>query len=64
MDVLVKMHVMEKIEGWMEKFAAEGRLDKASEYKQCWEKLMNIFQRIQEILPEDAVDNWRFSKDI
>lgn len=62
MDVLVKMHVMEKIEGWMEKFAAEGRLDKASEYKQCWEKLMNIFQRIQEILPEEQLTIGGFRK--
>ena len=51
-----------KIDEFSIKFASEGILDKADEYRQVWNIVMDVFSQIVEVLGEERMGTERFSE--
>ncbi len=52
----------EKVEELSRKFADDGFLDKANEYRQVWNTVMDVFSQIVEVLGDEILGTERFSE--
>ena len=61
-DMLCEAGVDKRIETLSMKFASEGLLDRAAEYRQVWNIVMDVFSQIVEVLGEEKMGTERFSE--
>lgn len=52
---LETLHAAEQLEEWAEDAAAEGNLNRAGEYRQIWQLVMDVLQKAEEILGEERM---------
>ena len=60
-DLLCETGAAKRIEELSEMFADTGMLDRANEYRQVWNTVMDVFTQIVEVLGEETVGTERFS---
>ena len=61
-ELLCDTGAAEKIEELSRKFADNGQLDKANEYRQVWNIVMNVFSQIVDVLGEETLGTERFTE--
>lgn len=61
-DLLCETGTDKKIEELSQIFLDEGQLDKANEYRQVWNMVMEVFSQIVEVLGEESIGTERFSE--
>ncbi len=61
-DLLVETGADKRIEELSQGFLEDGRLDKANEYRQVWNTVMEVFSQIVEVLGEETIGTDRFSE--
>lgn len=60
-ELLCETGAAKRIEELSQKFADAGMLDRANEYRQVWNTVMNVFTQIVEVLGDETVGTERFS---
>lgn len=61
-EFLCAIGVPERIEGSIETFRAEGKLDLANEYSQVWNTVMEVFDQVVEVMGEETLGIEKFSQ--
>ena len=61
-DLLCETGTDRKIEELSQIFLDAGQLDKANEYRQVWNMVMEVFSQIVEVLGEESIGTERFSE--
>ncbi|NJD02171.1 MAG: helicase-exonuclease AddAB subunit AddB, partial [Ruminiclostridium sp.] len=61
-ELLCSIGVPVRIDGLVKDFTASGELDKANEYRQVWNIVMEAFSQVVEISGDDALGIGRFSE--
>jgi len=61
-ELLVDTGADRRIEELSQSFLEAGRLDKANEYRQVWNMVMEVFSQIVEVLGEETLGTERFSE--
>lgn len=61
-ELLYETGADKKIDELSMKFASEGLLDKAGEYRQVWNIVMDVFSQIVEVLGEEEMGTERFTE--
>ncbi|PRR78308.1 ATP-dependent helicase/deoxyribonuclease subunit B [Clostridium liquoris] len=61
-DFLSSINVPEKIQGWIEGFKQEDRLDKVNEYNQIWNIIVELMDQIVEVMGDEKLDSNIFAK--
>ncbi|MDW8802021.1 helicase-exonuclease AddAB subunit AddB [Clostridium sp. A1-XYC3] len=59
---LCNLGIPEKVQGWIEEFKEAGELDKANEYNQIWDIVVDMLDQIVEIVGDEIVSVDLFSK--
>ena len=59
-ELLCETGAAKRIEELSQKFADAGMLDRANEYRQVWNTVMNVFTQIVEVLGDETVGTERF----
>jgi len=60
-DLLCETGAAQKVEELSQMFADAGMLDKANEYRQVWNIVMDVFTQITEVLGDETIGTERFS---
>ncbi len=61
-DLLCETGADKRIEDMSQMFVSEGKLDRADEYRQVWNIVMEVFSQIVEVLGEEKIGTERFSE--
>ncbi len=61
-DFLCELHVPERIESYIETFRKNGDLNRANQYSQVWNILMEVFDQTVEVMGDDTFGLERFSR--
>lgn len=61
-ELLCETGADKKIEGMSQAFLETGQLDRANEYRQVWNIVMEVFSQIVEVLGEETIGTERFSE--
>lgn len=61
-ELLIETGAAGKIEELSRRFADNGQLDKANEYRQVWNIVMDVFTQIVDVLGEESIGTERFAE--
>lgn len=61
-ELLCETGADKRMEGLFKQIAADGRLDRADEYRQVWNIVMEVFSQVVEVLGEEKLGVERFSE--
>ena len=61
-EFLCQLNIPQKVEQWIEEFKEIGELDKANEYSQIWDIIIDVLDQIVEVIGEESLSMDVFAK--